>query len=153
MRDGMNELAPPQTASHPPRPASANAPLFAGIFFEVPHPFCWEEASRPGDDPEGPATIYFMSWRPGTRDGPPEPPDGGGMIPVADGMGLQILTVVSVHKPGRYPARVFYTRKWRDPAGHEFGKPALRMKTVSAFTRLRRGWRHEYELSGSGRPA
>lgn len=117
-----------------------------GDVFHSPHPFCYDLASKPGDDPEGAPTIYFMSWRPGVRF-ELLAPDGGDNECVADGMGFQLLTVVSVHKPGRFPTRVFYTRKWRDPRGREFGKDGLRVKTLDAFKRIARGYRHEYRLT------
>ena len=63
-------------------------------------------------------------------------------------MGSMVLTVVDVFKPGRYPARVFYTRQWIDPDGKVFGKSALRMTTVSAFLRRTRGYMHDFYLDG-----
>jgi hypothetical protein len=118
----------------------------AGFVFEVPHPFCWEEVSLPPHDPEADALRMEWTWRPGVRPGALVPPDGGDEPEEADGMGCQILTIVSIHRPGRYPSRVFYTRRWRDPAGKEFGKGALRIKTMNAFKRLIAGYRHEFRL-------
>lgn len=66
---------------------------------------------------------------------------------LADAIGQQILTVVAVFKPGKYPTRVFFTRKWRDPSGKVFGKNALRITSLTAFMALTRGYRHEFELS------
>lgn len=59
---------------------------------------------------------------------------------VADGQGEQILTVVDVHKPGRYPERVFYTVAWVDPNGRKFGKGKLHIATVEKFRRRTRGF-------------
>jgi hypothetical protein len=117
--------------------------LAAGDVFEVAHPFVWEKVSLPPDDPEG-GYREGMSWRPGVTQG--EPDHWGECDMVAHGIGAQILTVVSVHKPGRFPSRVFYTRRWRSPGGKEFGKGALRVKSLNAFTRLVRGYRHDFEL-------
>lgn len=117
--------------------------LVAGLLFTVPHPFIREEVSLPPDDPEAKGLHLVMSWRPGVRSEACAPDD---FEFVADGMGAQILTVVSEHKPGRYPARIFYTRQWRSPAGKLFGKPALRIKTRQAFLRLVKGYRHDYRL-------
>ena len=58
-----------------------------------------------------------------------------------DGWGQIILTEVATFKPGRYPERIFYTRRWRAPDGKEFGKPELRVATVKKFKRLCDGWR------------
>lgn len=124
---------------------TADINIAAGASFTVAHPFCWELASKPGDDPEGPWNIEFMSWRPGVRfalRGHGEYHHG---VEEFEGVGAQVLTVVGVFKPGKYPARVFYTRKWRDPDGKEFGKGALRIKVTSAFKRLLRGYHHQEE--------
>src|SRR5690348_9080752 len=90
-----------------------------GDVYWTPHPFVWEVGSKPGGDEGGPFTDYFLTWRPGLRGELIYPDDGE---EVADGMGHQVLTVVSIHRPGKFPPRVFYTRRWRDPQGREFGK-------------------------------
>ena len=101
-------------------------------------------------DGEGPAKT--MSWRPGVRFETVEvcnrygEPDYNSET-VADGVGSQTLTVVSIHKPGRFPTRVFYTRTWTDPKGKTFGKTKLRFITAGAFKTLLRGYRHEFILS------
>jgi hypothetical protein len=116
----------------------------SGAQFVVPHPFCWDLASRPSGDEGGPYMEEFMSWRPGVRF--EVLPPGDDSESVADGMGSQALTVVSVHKPGKYPARVFYVRQWIDPRGSTFGKTKLRITTAGAFKSLIRGYRHEFRL-------
>lgn len=109
----------------------------------VKHPFLWELATvEMGED--GP--VDAMSWRPGVRF-ELLPPYGEDSEAIADGEGLMILTVISVHKPGRYPTRVFYTRRWRDPRGKEFGKGALRVKTLNAFRRIASGYQHEFRVA------
>jgi hypothetical protein len=52
--------------------------------------------------------------------------------------GRQILTVVDIYKPGRFPTRVFYTMKWVTPDG----KGGLKMTTVDAFRRRALGFMH-----------
>jgi hypothetical protein len=64
----------------------------------------------------------------------------------AHGVGSMLLEVVSTHKPGRFPERVFYTRKWRDPDGREFGNGALKITTAQAFKRMCAGFRYEYRI-------
>ena len=108
----------------------------------VRYPFLWEAATEMGPD----GVCEIMSWRPGVRF-ELLPPYGDDSEAIADGEGRQILTVVSVYKPGRFPARVFYTRRWRDPNGKEFGKGALRIKTLDAFRRITSGYQHEYRIN------
>ena len=110
-----------------------------GAVIEVGHPFILDDYD--GLDDGGPFTT--KSWRPGIRY-EYVPPDTGEAV--ADGMGTQILTVISVHKPGRYPSRVFFTRRWRAPNGREFGKTKLCVTTLGAFRIKTRGYRHEFRL-------
>ncbi|PDT15875.1 hypothetical protein CO670_15370 [Rhizobium sp. J15] len=65
---------------------------------------------------------------------------------IADGNGFQILTVVDVHKPGKYPTRVFYTVSWVRPDGRPFGKKKLHIATVDKFRRLSRGFHLAYAI-------
>lgn len=113
-----------------------------GAEIEVAHPFVREEYH--GYDEDGP--FKRMSWRPGTRV-EPVPPDSA--EEVADAIGTQIITVVSVHKPGRFPSRVFFTRRWRDPDGREFGKTKCHIKTEQALRRRCRGFGYEFSLTTS----
>ena len=123
-------------------------PPTPGAFFEGRYPFFREKVSLPPDDPEG-GYRETETWRPGTYsevcghgyDGEPC------THTVADGIGTIILTVVSVHRPGTYPTRVFFTRRWRDPDGKEFGKTKLHIAVASKFYALSRGYRHDYEMS------
>ncbi len=82
-------------------------------------------------------------WRPGVD---AEQDDGGYCHYFAEGHGEMLLTIIDIHKPGQFPTRVFYTRKWRDPDGKMFGKNGLRITTKAAFNSLLRGYRHEYEF-------
>ncbi|MDR7092287.1 hypothetical protein [Hydrogenophaga laconesensis] len=117
------------------------ADLIAGAVFTVPYPYFREEVDLPPEDAQsGPITA--ITWRPGVRwvqrydDSDAE----------AEGMGAMLLTVIDVHKPGRFPARVFFTRQWQDPDGKLFGKGGLRITTVPAFLRRAKGYMHEFEL-------
>jgi hypothetical protein len=110
--------------------------ILPGAEIEVGHPFVRDKFTK--HDEEGGYEVDC--WKPGTRSEMVYPDD---CIAVYDGMGTQILTVVSLHKPGKYPTRVFYTRKWRDPDGATFGKGALRMTTLPAFRKIIAGYRVE----------
>ena len=90
------------------------------------------------------------SWRPGCNKDTDE--NAGSYFPVvcyvADGTGSMVLDVVATFKPGRFPERVFYTRRWVDPDGREFGKPnKLRVTTAAHFRSLLKGYRHPFEVS------
>lgn len=86
------------------------------------------------------------TWKPGIRNEWISPEETG---TVADGVGGAVFTVVDVHKPGRFPTRVFFTRKFVDPDGHAFGKGKLHIVTLDKFRRLARGYRYTY---GIGEP-
>jgi hypothetical protein len=95
-------------------------------------------------DVDGP--CEFLSWKPGVvfRAVGPYGEDSEG---IAHGLGQMLMTVVSTHKPGRYPARVFYTRKWVNPDGVAFGKTGLRIVTQEKFNRLAKGYAHPFSMS------
>ncbi|MEJ1396373.1 MAG: hypothetical protein RPU52_02430 [Candidatus Sedimenticola sp. (ex Thyasira tokunagai)] len=84
------------------------------------------------------------SWVPGCRD--EEMPPGDWTEKVADGEGKMVLTIVDIHKPGKYPERVFYTRKWIDPDGDEFGAKKLHITTTPTFRRRATGYYHKYRI-------
>lgn len=65
----------------------------------------------------------------------------------ANGTGEAILTVISTHKPGKFPARVFFTRRWKDPDGKEFGRHKCHVATLQKFSRLTRGYAYEYKIT------
>lgn len=115
-------------------------PIKPGTVVEVRHPFI--RATYSGLDEDGP--FETKCWSPGVRDEWCAPDDS---VMVADGDGAQRLTVVSVHKPGRFPTRIFYTRQWVDPDGRVFGKGRLHIKTVGAFRQMVRGYRHDYRIA------
>lgn len=89
-------------------------------------------------------------WRPGCTAEEDERDEHGypSNVFVADGTGSMVLEVVATFKPGRFPERVFYTRRWVDPDGREFGKPnKLRVTTAAHFRGLLKGYRHDFEVS------
>ncbi|WP_020475018.1 hypothetical protein [Zavarzinella formosa] len=92
---------------------------------------------------DGEGTYKTLSWRPGVRH---ELMGYGDPVAVADGVGSQIVTVVSVHKPGKFPERIFFIRHWKNPEGKMFGKSKLRMKTTPAFRKLVAGYGFEFEF-------
>jgi len=113
-----------------------------GDVHRVPYPFRLDTFTD--FDGDGGATV--STWIPGTRN-EPVPPYGEDCESIADGMGFMHLQVVSLHKPGKYPERVFYVRKWEDPDGRQFGKGALRMTTLGAFRQLLSGYRFPYTIA------
>lgn len=96
----------------------------------------------------GTRLIEVDSWRPGVEFEPCGP-HGEESEAIADGIGKMVLTEVSRHKPGKYPERVFYLRRYITPDGVEFGKPALRIAVASKFRRLCSGYAHEFEMRES----
>jgi hypothetical protein len=89
-------------------------------------------------------------WRPGCTLETDE--NAGSYFPerhyVADGVGSMVLDVVATFRPSHFPERVFYTRRWIDPDGREFGKPnKLRVTTTAHFRSLLKGYRHPFEVS------
>lgn len=114
--------------------------LCEGQVHRVAYPMVLEPVELLGDD--GP--YQTKSWRPGVRYVSEAP--YGESTAYADGIGWMVLEVVSIHKPGSYPERAFYTRKWIDPDGNEFGKKKLRVTTSQAFRAMSSGFRYEYEV-------
>lgn len=108
--------------------------------YTVKYPFvrCKAEAFDDG------SLVSFDSWKPGTEYGPPDPYTDVELRAHAEG--TMTLTVVSRHKPGHYPERVFYTRAFTTPDGKTFGKPALRIATASKFARISKRYGYPYKL-------
>jgi hypothetical protein len=119
-----------------PLTVRAGAEILTPGVFSIPYPFVRETFLRYGEE-------EIESWRPGVRFELVPPDDSEA---VADGLGRQLLTVVSAHKPGRYPERIFYTRGWEDPTGKTFGKPRLLVATADKFRRLTKGYAHVFRL-------
>ncbi len=116
----------------------------SGEVYEVAYPFVRE--THIVWDEDGSAEV--PTWRPGTRN-ECRPPTGEDVDTFADGMGKQSITIIGTFKPGRFPLRVFYTRKWTDPDGKVFGKDCCRITTIHAFRSLVNGYRHRFEMAES----
>lgn len=69
-------------------------------------------------------------------------------LPAADAMGAAIYEVVSIHKPGKYLDRVFYTRRWRCPEGICFGGGRLMACSITKFRKLLKGCAYGFNLDG-----
>ncbi|MFZ5621139.1 MAG: hypothetical protein ACOY5W_08980 [Pseudomonadota bacterium] len=116
--------------------------ITVGETYSVRYPFVREKVELFGED--GP--YETMSWRPGAEwEQEDEYRDA---VACADAFGEMLLTVVSLHKPGRFPTRAFYTRQWKDPDGRVFGKGGLRISTAEKFRRISKGYRHEVWVDG-----
>lgn len=110
-----------------------------GKIYEVAYPFTLDDFS--GHDEDGPFTT--KTWRPGVRFEFVHPDDSEA---VADGEGKMLLEVVSTHKPGKWPERIFYLRRWIAPNGKGFGKRKMRIATAQNFRRIASRYQHEYRL-------
>lgn len=122
-------------------------PLIVGETYRAWHPFTQGEYLDCLDfeDPASGGTFAppkpSLTWVPGFRF---EPCGGYGedTVEAWDGEGVQLRTVISLHKPGpTYPERVFYVRQWRAPNGRVFGKTGLRVAVSPVFRRWLRGER------------
>jgi hypothetical protein len=124
--------------------------LAEGMTFRAPYPFVRDKVTLMDED----GYSEVATWKPGVRfEERFIPPDDMDADCLADGVGEIILTIVSLHKPGRFPMRVFFTRRWRSPAGREFGKGACRIATAEKFRRLARGYAHEFAVRDSAAKA
>jgi hypothetical protein len=82
-------------------------------------------------------------WKPGVRN----IDNGYDCDVVADGEGEMVLREVSRHRPAKqYATRVFYTRHWVYPCGHET-KPRIMVISAAAFTGRASGYRVPYDLT------
>ena len=116
-----------------------------GKTYSVRYPFVLEDVELPPDDPDATQMSNVKSWRPGVEW---DQVDEYCAYACADAFGEMLLTVIDVHKPGRFPTRVFYTRKWKDPNGKVFGKCGLRITTVDRFRRISSCYKHEIWVDG-----
>ena len=109
-------------------------PLIEGRTYEVWYPFKRETYTR--FEAEG--CTDEPTWAPGWRYEGRDVGYGEAAFDAEwDGDGAMLLTVVSLHKPGKtYPERAFYVRQWRDPDGKVFGKKNLRIVSSRALV----GW-------------
>lgn len=115
----------------------------AGEEFRVRFPFIRDEYAA--FDEEGPVNV--KTWRPGVGF-EAVGPYGEESEAYANGEGWMILSVVGVYKPGRFPTRVFYTRKFISPSGDEFGKGKLQICTLEKFRRISASYQYPYVLDG-----
>ncbi len=112
----------------------------AGQVYSFDYPFVREEL-EPWDD----KTVLGL-WRPGVQR---EQDECGHMAPpYADGIGRQVINIISVHKPGKYLPRVFYLRSWIDPDGKEFGSTIVKVRTAQSLGKIIRGYGYKYILHG-----
>lgn len=126
-------------------PISKTTTLAPGLVAEVPYPFVRSTYQEIDEDEGGVTFNERPTWKPGTRF---EDVGHGDVECYADAIGRMVLTVVDVHKPGRFPTRVFYTRQWIDPDGKRFGKTGkLHIATVDAFRRRAGGYWHEFTMA------
>lgn len=118
--------------------------IIADAQFVVSYPFVRDTYNAL--DPDTFISVPTPTWKPGVRH--EYTSHEGDSEAFADGVGQQVIRVVSIHKPGKYPERVFFVRQWIDPDGRTFGKPKLRVKIRSAFRRLIAGYGYEYQVKG-----
>lgn len=112
--------------------------LEPGRVFDNPYPFSRELKTLLDED----GYHETITWVPGVRFIVVYP--GDDTEDICDGLGRQVLTIVSTHKPGRFPERVFYQRYWVTPEGRKFGKPRCHIATAQKFRRLTRGYGHRF---------
>lgn len=115
-----------------------------GDVIRVPFPF---QAS--GSDE---FTQYGDHWRPGCSKQERDWEAGVPSRYYVDGWGEMVLVIVSEHTPPGRMKRVFYTRKWVDPDGKEFGKDTLYVKSVGEFTKLCKGHRYAKKPEPQSQP-
>lgn len=117
-----------------------------GDVFEVIYPFVLENVDIIDDSTGKPFST--KSWRPGINVEFVDP--YGETEAYAHANGKMVLTVHGFYKPGRFPSRVFFTRKFVDPEGHEFGKNGLKICTLGKFRRISSRYRVKHEIDVSG---
>lgn len=130
-----------------PKPVSI--PPQEGEVFTVEYPFIRIKVTVNDGSDEG-GTVEIDSWQPGCRNEMRGHGEYADAVTEADAHGQMALTVVSVHKPGRFPTRVFFVRKFTTPDGKAFGKGKLHIVTLEKFRRISRAYQHDYELAGFG---
>ena len=115
----------------------------AGEVYEFAYPFSRDTHTE--QDEEG--FYQVPTWKPGPRKVEIRGHGDIDLENVADAMGRQQITIVGTFRPGKFPLRVFYTRKWIDPDGKVFGKSACRITTIHGFRSLVNGFRHEFKMA------
>ena len=109
----------------------------------IKFPFIREKYSGPLD---GEIVDDIDTWRPGTRREWLQDDYDTEEWWTADGEGSMVLEELGSFKPGRFPERTFYLRRFVDPSGKQFGKDKVRVIASSAFKRMLKGYRHTYLL-------
>jgi len=113
---------------------SATLPT-VGAYYEIGYPFIRDATNAGG----------FAKWKPGCRwDRSVARYDRVGKC---DAMGTMLVSVKGVYTPPSYPTRVFFTKRWIDPSGSEFGRNTLRCYALGAFTYLVKGFKHPFEIA------
>lgn len=125
------------------------ADIVPGQVFTVRYPFTRAVYQEPQFDEEGSSHTDVPTWKPGGYDWR-EHDYSDRLAAVADGAGELQLTVISVHQPGRYPTRVFFTRKWKSPDGKLFGRGKLEVVTIEKFRRTAAGYMHPWVVEDRG---
>lgn len=142
----MGDLVHSASGSVPVERVAARDPN-AGDVVRVAYPFVSDTyMAFDGVD----EAVPVPTWKPGVRWEQCGPEDMGAY---ADAVGAVEFTVVDVFKPGKFPTRVFVTRKFIDPYGRVFGKGKLHIWTLEKFRRLSRGYQHAFELAAEERAA
>jgi len=107
--------------------------------FEREHPFTRVYIHGWDDEP-----YTFVGWRPGAWASKHISPDD--VVAAAHGMGKCRFEVHGEYKPGRYPARVFFTQTYITPDGNELRGRGLRIKVKHYFERHLKHIGFEYEI-------
>lgn len=116
----------------------------SGQEFRIPYPFIRTTYDKLPNDWEG-VPVETPTWRPGVEH---DCDNYGNTETFADAMGEAVFTIVDVFKPGKFPIRIFFTRKWVDPDGKVFGKGKLHITTQQNFRTLIKGYRIDFDMSG-----
>lgn len=120
--------------------SKSNRDFVDGETIEFEYPFIRTLYSECDAD----GVFDVLSWKPGIRYVNVYPDDSEAL---ADGIGRAVITVIGTHKPGKYPTRIFFTRKWLSPHGTLFGKAGLKITTVGAFRNLISGYQYDFRVA------
>lgn len=118
----------------------------------IKYPFTLHEVEAVWDaetHKDGSWTIpNVIQWKPGVN----YSEDQYSSYVEAEGEGFMVITEISRHKlPRPYPTRVFYTRKWIDPDGKEFGNSKLHITALGNFNKIIDGYfGEEYDIVDEG---
>ena len=108
---------------------------------KIKYPFVLDEVDAVWDAVEeggGKWSIpKVIQWKPGVK----YSEDQYSEYVEAEGEGFMVITEISRHKlPKPYLTRVFYTRKWIDPDGKEFGSNKLHITSIGNYTKIIKGY-------------